>query len=65
MLDLKDADIHNGPAPPRGCRLAVNIVTAADDVSGNITIRMRNVRGTKRSTSSLQAKGLGMIRSAT
>jgi type IV pilus assembly protein PilQ len=39
----------------------VNIVTS-DDVTGNVTIRMHNVPGTRRSRSSSQAKGLGMQR---
>ncbi len=60
-LDLKDADIHNI------LRLLadvgrVNIVTA-DDVSGNVTIRMRNVPWDQALDVVLQAKGLGMIRS--
>jgi type IV pilus assembly protein PilQ len=60
-LDLKDADIHNI------LRLLadvgrVNIVTA-DDVSGNITIRMRNVPWDQALDVVLQAKGLGMVRS--
>jgi len=60
-LDLKDADIHNI------LRLLadvgrVNIVTA-DDVSGQITIRMRNVPWDQALEVVLQAKGLGMVRS--
>ncbi|MBX3214971.1 MAG: type IV pilus secretin PilQ, partial [Labilithrix sp.] len=60
-LDLKDADIHNI------LRLLadvgrVNIVTA-DDVSGNVTIRMRNVPWDQALDVVLQAKGLGMVRS--
>jgi type IV pilus assembly protein PilQ len=60
-LDLKDADIHNI------LRLLadvgrVNIVTA-DDVQGNITIRMRNVPWDQALDVVLQAKGLGMVRS--
>jgi type IV pilus assembly protein PilQ len=60
-LDLKDADIHNV------LRLLadvgrVNIVTA-DDVAGNITIRMRNVPWDQALDVVLQAKGLGMVRS--
>jgi len=56
-LDLKDADIHNI------LRLLadvgrVNIVTA-DDVQGNITIRMRNVPWDQALDVVLQAKGLG------
>lgn len=59
-LDLKDADIHNI------LRLLadvgrVNIVTA-DDVSGQITIRMRNVPWDQALDVVLQAKGLGMVR---
>jgi type IV pilus assembly protein PilQ len=59
-LDLKDADIHNV------LRLLadvgkVNIVTA-DDVSGNVTIRMRNVPWDQALDVVLQAKGLGMVR---
>jgi type IV pilus assembly protein PilQ len=59
-LDLKDADIHNI------LRLLadvgrVNIVTA-DDVQGNITIRMRNVPWDQALDVVLQAKGLGMVR---
>jgi type IV pilus assembly protein PilQ len=60
-LDLKDADIHNI------LRLLadvgrVNIVTA-DDVGGNVTIRMRNVPWDQALDVVLQAKGLGMVRS--
>jgi len=59
-LDLKDADIHNI------LRLLadvgrVNIVTA-DDVQGNVTIRMRNVPWDQALDVVLQAKGLGMVR---
>ncbi len=59
-LDLKDADIHNI------LRLLadvgrVNIVTA-DDVTGNVTIRMRNVPWDQALDVVLQAKGLGMVR---
>ena len=59
-LDLKDADIHNV------LRLLadvgrVNIVTA-DDVTGNVTIRMRNVPWDQALDVVLQAKGLGMVR---
>ena len=62
-LDLKDADVHNV------LRLLadvgqVNIVTA-DNVTGTITIRMRNVLpGSKRSTSCCQAKGLSVVQRA-
>ncbi|MGH7286390.1 MAG: secretin and TonB N-terminal domain-containing protein, partial [Polyangiaceae bacterium] len=59
-LDLKDADIHNI------LRLLadvgrVNVVTA-DDVQGNVTIRMRNVPWDQALDVVLQAKGLGMVR---
>ncbi len=59
-LDFKDADIHNI------LRLLaevgnVNIVTG-DDVSGSVTIRMRNVPWDQALDVILQAKGLGMIR---
>lgn len=59
-LDLKDADIHNI------LRLLadvgkVNIVTA-DDVTGSVTIRMREVPWDQALDVVLQAKGLGMIR---
>jgi type IV pilus assembly protein PilQ len=61
-LDLKDADIHNV------LRLLadvgrVNIVTA-DNVSGSVTIRMRNVPWDQALDVILQAKGLGMVRRA-
>ncbi len=60
-LDLKDADIHNV------LRLLadvgrVNVVTA-DDVTGNVTIRMRNVPWDQALDVVLQAKGLGMLKS--
>lgn len=59
-LDFKDADIHNI------LRLladvgGVNIVTS-DDVSGRVTIRMRNVPWDQALDVILQAKGLGMVR---
>jgi len=59
-LDLKDADVHNV------LRLLadvgrVNIVTA-DNVSGSVTIRMRNVPWDQALETVLQAKGLGMVR---
>jgi type IV pilus assembly protein PilQ len=59
-FDLKDADIHNV------LRLIadvgrVNIITA-DDVSGNVTIRMNNVPWDQVLDVVLQAKGLGMVR---
>lgn len=59
-LDLKDADIHNVLR-----MLAevghVNIITA-DDVSGSVTIRMRNVPWDQALDVILQAKKLGVIR---
>jgi type IV pilus assembly protein PilQ len=59
-LDLKDADIHNV------LRLLadvgqVNVVTA-DNVTGTVTIRMRNVPWDQALDVVLQSKGLGMIR---
>jgi len=59
-LDFKDADIHNI------LRLlaevgGVNVVTS-DDVSGTVTIRMRNVPWDQALDVILQAKGLGMVR---
>jgi len=59
-LDFKDADIHNI------LRLVsevgrVNIVTS-DDVSGTVTIRMRNVPWDQALDVILQSKGLGMER---
>ena len=59
-LDLKDADVHNV------LRLLadvgqVNVVTA-DNVSGTVTIRMRNVPWDQALDIVLQAKGLGMVR---
>jgi len=59
-LDFKDADIHNI------LRLlaevgGVNIVTS-DDVTGAVTIRMRNVPWDQALDVILQAKGLGMVR---
>jgi type IV pilus assembly protein PilQ len=61
-LDLKDADVHNV------LRLLadvgqVNIVTA-DNVSGTITIRMRNVPWDQALDVVLQAKGLGVVQRA-
>jgi type IV pilus assembly protein PilQ len=58
-LDLKDADIHNV------LRLLadvgrVNIVTA-DDVQGNVTIRMRNIPWDQALDVVLQSKNLGMV----
>ncbi|MBI2394021.1 MAG: type IV pilus secretin PilQ [Deltaproteobacteria bacterium] len=59
-LDFKDADIHNI------LRLLadvgkVNIVTA-DDVSGSVTIKMKNVPWDQALDVVLQAKHLGMVR---
>jgi len=59
-MDFKDADVHNV------LRLIadagrVNIV-AADNVSGSVTIRMRNVPWDQAIDVVLQAKGLGMDR---
>ncbi len=59
-LDFNNADIHNI------LRLlaevgGVNIVTS-DDVSGTVTIRMRNVPWDQALEVILQAKGLGMVR---
>jgi type IV pilus assembly protein PilQ len=61
-LDLKDADIHNV------LRLLadvgqVNIVTA-DNVSGSVSIRMRNVPWDQALDIVLQSKSLGMVRQA-
>ncbi len=59
-LDLKDADIHNV------LRLLadvgnVNVVTA-DNVTGTVTIRMRNVPWDQALDIVLQSKSLGMVR---
>jgi type IV pilus assembly protein PilQ len=61
-LDLKDADIHNV------LRLLaeagqVNIVTA-DNVTGSVTIRLRNVPWEQALDVVLQSKNLGMVRQA-
>ena len=61
-LDLKDADVHNV------LRLLadvgqVNIITA-DNVSGTVTIRMRNVPWDQALDVVLQAKGLGVVQRA-
>ena len=61
-LDLKDADIHNV------LRLLadvgqVNIVTA-DNVTGSVSIRMRNVPWDQALDIVLQSKNLGMVRQA-
>ncbi len=59
-LDLKDADIHNV------LRLfadvgRVNIITA-DNVTGTVTIRVKNVPWDQALDTILQAKNLGMVR---
>lgn len=59
-LDLKDADIHDV------LRLLadvgrINVITA-DNVTGSVTIRMRNVPWDQALETVLQAKGLGMVR---
>lgn len=59
-LDFKDADIHNI------LRLlaevgGVNVVTS-DDVSGTVTIRMRNAPWDEALETILQSKNLGMVR---
>lgn len=59
-LDLRDADIHNV------LRLLsdvgkVNIITS-DNVTGTVTIRLRNVPWDQALETVLQAKGLGMVR---
>jgi type IV pilus assembly protein PilQ len=59
-LDLKDADVHNV------LRLLadvgrVNVITA-DNVSGSVTIRMRNVPWDQALDVVLQSKNLGMVR---
>ncbi len=59
-LDLKDADVHNILRFLADIG-RVNIVTA-DDVTGNITIRMRNVPWDQALDVILQARGLGMVR---
>lgn len=59
-LDLKDADIHNI------LRLLADVgrvnIVAAEDVSGTVTIRIRNVPWDQALDVVLQAKGLGMVR---
>lgn len=59
-LDLKDADIHNI------LRLLADVgrvnIVAADDVSGNVTIKMKNVPWDQALDVVLQARGLGMVR---
>ena len=59
-LDLKDADIHNV------LRLLADVgqtnIVTADNVSGSVTIRMRNVPWDQALDVVLQSKGLGMVR---
>ncbi len=59
-LDLKDADIHNV------LRLLAEVgrvnIVVADNVSGSVTIRMRNVPWDQALDVVLQSKGLGMVR---
>lgn len=59
-LDLKEADIHDVFRTLAKVG-RVNIV-AADDVSGNVTITMRNVPWDQALDTILQAKKLGMVR---
>ena len=60
LIDFKDADIHNI------LRLVADVgkvnIVAADDVSGTVTIRMRNVPWDQALDTILRAKGLGMVR---
>ncbi|MEZ4229489.1 MAG: type IV pilus secretin PilQ [Polyangiaceae bacterium] len=59
-LDLKDADVHDA------LRLLADVgrvnVVVADNVSGTVTIRMRNVPWDQAMSVVLQAKSLGMVR---
>lgn len=59
-LDLKDADIHNV------LRFVADVgrvnIVSADNVSGTVTIRMRNVPWDQALDTVLQAKALGMVR---
>jgi type IV pilus assembly protein PilQ len=59
-IDLKDADIHNVLRFISDVG-RVNVVTA-DNVSGSVTIRMRDVPWDQALETILQAKGLGMVR---
>ncbi|HTJ83620.1 MAG TPA: type IV pilus secretin PilQ [Polyangiaceae bacterium] len=59
-LDLKDADIHDVLRTFADVG-HVNVVTA-DNVTGSVTIRMRNVPWDQAMETVLQAKGLGMVR---
>jgi type IV pilus assembly protein PilQ len=60
-MDFKDADIHNI------LRLLADVgkvnIVAADDVSGTVTIKMKNVPWDQALDVVLQAKGLGIMRS--
>ncbi len=60
-MDFKDADIHNI------LRLLADVgkvnIVAADDVSGTVTIKMKNVPWDQALDIILQAKGLGVVRS--
>jgi type IV pilus assembly protein PilQ len=58
-LDLKDADIHDVLRTFADVG-RVNVVTA-DNVTGSVTIRMRNVPWDQAMETVLQAKGLGMV----
>ena len=59
-LDLKDADVHNV------FRIIADVgrvnIVAADNVSGTVTIRMKNVPWDQALDTILQAKKLGMVR---
>jgi type IV pilus assembly protein PilQ len=59
-VDLKDADVHNVLRFLADVG-QVNIVTA-DNVSGSVTIKMRNVPWDQALDVVLQSKGLGMVR---
>jgi type IV pilus assembly protein PilQ len=59
-IDLKDADIHNVLRFLADVG-RINIVTA-DNVSGTVTIKMRDVPWDQALETVLQAKGLGMVR---
>jgi type IV pilus assembly protein PilQ len=59
-IDLKDADVHNVLRFLADVG-QVNIVTA-DNVSGSVTLKMRNVPWDQALDVVLQSKGLGMVR---
>jgi type IV pilus assembly protein PilQ len=59
-VDLKDADVHNVLRILADAG-RVNIV-AADNVTGNVTIRLNNVPWDQALDTILQAKNLGMVR---